>query len=238
MINTACVSRWALRFSGVSLAVVCLAAGAGGVRPGRVRRARAPATGQPRRTTTRARRSRRDPKPRRTRGTRRRSRSGRTPRPRAGRRRRPPAGAHNRPVVSVSGSRTHASTVQRDAGPAGPPPKPASQNQVEALIRRSTDSVDFFELVDDMLDEVARQVSLVDPNLLSPMAIRLVRLSANLRPEFARTLEARLMARLVQSTRGQGQHLRRVRGAAVARRERRLGRHAGRRQARGPAPAG
>jgi hypothetical protein len=105
------------------------------------------------------------------------------------------------PVVSVSGSPTRASTVQREPGPAaGPPPKPASQNQVESLIRRSTDSIDFFELVDDMLDEVARQVSLVDPNLLSPLSIRLVRLSANLRPEFARTLEARLIARLVQST--------------------------------------
>jgi hypothetical protein len=106
----------------------------------------------------------------------------------------------SRPVVSVSGSPTRASTVQRDAPPAGPPPKPASQNQIETLIKRSTDSVDFFELVDDMLDETARQISLVDPNLLSPMAVRLVRLSSNLRPEFARTLESRLIARLVQST--------------------------------------
>jgi hypothetical protein len=105
---------------------------------------------------------------------------------------------HDRPVVSVSGSRPRASTVQRE-----PPAKaaaPMSQSQMEQIIRRSTDQVDFFELVDDMLDEVARQISLADPNLLSPMAIRLVRLSANLRPEFARTLEARLIARLVQAT--------------------------------------
>jgi hypothetical protein len=111
-----------------------------------------------------------------------------------------PASDYDRPVVSVSGSRPRASTMQSEWGPVSAAPRPASPSQVEQIIRRSSDSVDFFELVDDMLDEVARQVSLVDPNLLSPMAVRLVRLSANLRPEFARTLEARLIARLVQST--------------------------------------
>ncbi len=113
----------------------------------------------------------------------------------------PPADG-SRPVVSVSSSRTRTSTVQREPAPGSraAAPTPASPSQVEQIIRRSTDTVDFFELVDDMLDEVARQISLADPNLLSPMAIRLVRLSANLRPEFARTLEARLTARLVQST--------------------------------------
>ncbi len=112
----------------------------------------------------------------------------------------PPERPGERPVVSVSGSRTRTSTVAPQGAPPAPAPRVANPSQMEQLIRRSTDSVDFFELVDDMLDETARQVGLVDPNLLSPMAIRLVRLSANLRPEFARTLEARLMARLVQST--------------------------------------
>lgn len=110
-----------------------------------------------------------------------------------------PTAPGDRPVVSVSGSRTRGSTMQQDVAP-GRAPAPASQNQVMQLVRRSTDTVDFFELVDDMLDEVARQISLVDPNLLSPMSIRQVRLSANLRPEFAHTLQARLVARLVQST--------------------------------------
>lgn len=120
--------------------------------------------------------------------------------------RRPPVAApvpivdHDRPVVSVSGSRTRASTVAPQGAQPAPAPRVASPTQIEQLVRRSNDGVDFFELVDDMLDEIARQVSLMDPNLLSPMGIRLVRLSANLRPEFARTLEARLTARLVQST--------------------------------------
>ena len=68
------------------------------------------------------------------------------------------------------------------------------------MIAALTRAVDFFELVDDIIDEVARQLAREDPNLISPIAIRLVRLSANIRPEFARTLEARLMARLVNST--------------------------------------
>src|SRR5215471_9228462 len=51
-----------------------------------------------------------------------------------------------------------------------------------------------------MLDEIAHQIGREDPNLLSPMAIRAVRLSANLRPEFARTLEARLVARVVNGS--------------------------------------
>jgi hypothetical protein len=105
----------------------------------------------------------------------------------------PPRGP--RPVTSVSGSQ-----VRMPAPPPAAPPKPASPSQVEELIRRSNDSVDFFELVDDMIDEMTRRIGQEDPNLMSPLAIRLVRVSPNLRPEFARTLEARLVARLVNAT--------------------------------------
>jgi hypothetical protein len=102
-----------------------------------------------------------------------------------------------RPVTSVSNS---AAGVVRVPAPPPAPPKPASPTQVEELIRRSTDNIDFFELVDDILDEIALQIGKQDPNLLSPMAIRLVRVSANMRPEFAHTLEARLTARLLNAT--------------------------------------
>ena len=108
-----------------------------------------------------------------------------------------PAPTASKPVVSVGSGRTNATAVQTNPEV---PPKPATPNQIEQLVQRSTSSIDFFELVDDILDEIARQLSLQDPNLLSPMAVRLVRLSANLQPEFARTLEARLVARLVNST--------------------------------------
>jgi len=76
----------------------------------------------------------------------------------------------------------------------------ASPGQIEQLVQRSHDSIDFFELVDDIMDEIARQLSLQDPNIVGPMAIKLVRLSSNLRPEFARTLESRLTARLMNAT--------------------------------------
>jgi hypothetical protein len=102
------------------------------------------------------------------------------------------------PVTSFSGTPTSSARVQPEPPPAAP--KPASPSQVEELIRRSTDSIDFFELVDDILDEIARRLALEDPNLISPMAIRLVRVSANMRPEFAHPLEARLIARLVNAT--------------------------------------
>ena len=96
---------------------------------------------------------------------------------------------------SVSSSRAAASRVQTE--PAVGPKPTASPGQVEQLVQRSNTAIDFFELVDDILDEITRQIGREDPALLSPMAIRLVRLSSNIRPEFARTLEARLVARLV-----------------------------------------
>jgi hypothetical protein len=113
----------------------------------------------------------------------------------------PPVRAPSRgpaPVTSTSGTATGAARVQAEPPP--PPPKPASPSQMEELIQRSNDNIDFFELVDDIIDEIARKLALEDPNLLSPMAIRLVRVSANLRPEFAHTLEARLTARLLNAT--------------------------------------
>jgi hypothetical protein len=78
-------------------------------------------------------------------------------------------------------------------GPLGP-------GQIEQLIQRSQGTIDFFEMVDDIMDEVARQLGREDPNLMSPMAIKLVRVSSNMRPEFARTLETRLIARVTTST--------------------------------------
>src|SRR3954470_2955482 len=102
------------------------------------------------------------------------------------------------PVLSSSGPSTGAARVATE--PAASRPKPATPSQMEELIRRSSDNIDFFELVDDIIDEIARKLALEDPNLLSPMAIRLVRVSANLRPEFAHTLEARLTARLLNAT--------------------------------------
>jgi hypothetical protein len=103
-----------------------------------------------------------------------------------------------RPTVYESASNPgSAGRVQAE-----PPAKPrvVSPSQVEQLVQRSQESIDFFEMVDDIMDEIARQMSREDPKLFSPLAVKLVRLSSNLRPEFARTLETRLIARVTQST--------------------------------------
>jgi hypothetical protein len=79
----------------------------------------------------------------------------------------------------------------------GPAPE---KSNTEELIRKARTNVDFYELVDELLDEVVYQLSKQDAMALSPLAIRMVRLSPDLRPEFAATLEARLLARIGKNT--------------------------------------
>ncbi|HEY7373644.1 MAG TPA: hypothetical protein VIF57_15895 [Polyangia bacterium] len=103
-----------------------------------------------------------------------------------------------RPTVYESASNPGtAARVQVDPQPKA---RVAPPSQVEQLVQRSQETIDFFELVDDIMDEIARQLSREDARLMSPMAIKQVRLSSNLRPEFANTLETRMIARLTQST--------------------------------------
>jgi hypothetical protein len=109
-----------------------------------------------------------------------------------------PGNAKRPTMVEAASSTSGAGRVQVES-PATRERK-ASPGQVEQLIQRSQGSIDFFELVDDIMDEIARQLGREDAALLSPMAIKLVRLSSNLRPEFARTLETRLIARLSNAT--------------------------------------
>jgi hypothetical protein len=78
--------------------------------------------------------------------------------------------------------------------------KPAKSGLTEELIKRSQGDVSFYELVDEMLDEIAYQLGKQDALTLSPLAIRLVRLSPDLDPEFAATLQARLLARITNTT--------------------------------------
>lgn len=120
---------------------------------------------------------------------------------------RPPVdqyGADGRPVSSrpptVMEAASSPGTVSRVQVEPPAAPRRVSPGQVEQLVQRSQETIDFFELVDDIMDEIARQLAREDPKLVSPMAIKMVRLSANLRPEFAGTLQTRLIARLTQST--------------------------------------
>ena len=77
---------------------------------------------------------------------------------------------------------------------------PAPRSNTEELIQGARSNVNFYELIDEMLDEIAYELSKQDAVAMSPLSIRLVRLSPDIRPEFASTLEARLLARVSQAT--------------------------------------
>jgi hypothetical protein len=100
---------------------------------------------------------------------------------------------------------------QSDAVPAPPPvasiaraalpaPKRVSEGSVADLITRSEDDVPVTQLIDELLDELVYQLGKEDARTLSPMAVRWVKLSPNLRADLAQSIETRLSARLVKST--------------------------------------
>jgi hypothetical protein len=102
------------------------------------------------------------------------------------------------PAVRVESPDSSVAAAKRAAAN-GPQPSSTKLN-TEDLIRKSRTNVNFYELVDEILDEIAYQLSKQDAMAMSPLAIRMVRLSPDLRPEFAGTLEARLLARISQVT--------------------------------------
>jgi hypothetical protein len=102
------------------------------------------------------------------------------------------------PAVRVESPDSSSAAAKRAAAN-GPQPSSNKLN-TEDLIRKARTNVNFYELVDEILDEIAYQLSKQDAMAMSPLAIRLVRLSPDLRPEFAGTLEARLLARISQVT--------------------------------------
>jgi hypothetical protein len=102
------------------------------------------------------------------------------------------------PSVRVESPDSSAAAARRNNGN-GPQPS-SNKINTEELIRKSRPNVNFYELVDEMLDEITYQLSKQDAIALSPLAIRLVRLSPDMRPEFAGTLQARLLARISQVT--------------------------------------
>ena len=87
-----------------------------------------------------------------------------------------PAAGTKRPTVVEAASSTSASGKVQVETPATRQ-RVASPGQIEQLVQRSQGSIDFFELVDDIMDEIARQLAREDPNMVSPMAIKLIRLS-------------------------------------------------------------
>src|SRR5262249_46387826 len=67
-----------------------------------------------------------------------------------------PNGPRPPTVYESASSPGSAARVQVDPTPR---PRVAPPSQVEQLIQRSQETIDFFELVDDIMDEIARQLS-------------------------------------------------------------------------------
>jgi len=111
-----------------------------------------------------------------------------------------PADGKARPTVIEAASSQSAAGRAPNEPPVSRRPAAPVPSHIEELIQRSQGTIDFYELVDDILDEIARQLAREDPNLVSPMAIKFVRLSPNLSPEFGGTLQSRLVARLTNAT--------------------------------------
>lgn len=79
------------------------------------------------------------------------------------------------------------------------PPSPGAVSMAEVLTR-SQDGVSVSVLVDELLDELAYQMSKEDARPLSAMAVRSVKVSPNLRADLALSAETRLQARLAKIT--------------------------------------
>ncbi len=72
------------------------------------------------------------------------------------------------------------------------------RDPIEELLLRSQKGVTLSTLLDELLDELAHQLAKEDAKPFSPIAIRLVHLSPNLRPSMAQSVEARLVARMAK----------------------------------------
>jgi hypothetical protein len=104
-----------------------------------------------------------------------------------------------------------AATRRADALPAPPPiasvrqasiatPRRAPSDPVSELLRRSEDDVPVTVMIEELVDELIHQLAREDARSLSPLAIRWVKVSPNLRADLAESLEARLSARIAKST--------------------------------------
>lgn len=78
--------------------------------------------------------------------------------------------------------------------------KARNDTAVDEVILRGANTIAISTLVDEAVDELVHDLRKLDENLVSPVAIRTVTVSSNLKAAFAQDLEARLVAALSQST--------------------------------------
>lgn len=96
--------------------------------------------------------------------------------------------------------------AQEPAKVDAPPPtadsivkKPLRQ-ELEELLVRGADPVPIHELVEETIDDLVEDLGKLDAAQISPMAVRSVQVSPNLKASFAREFEARVTAAMAQGT--------------------------------------
>lgn len=85
------------------------------------------------------------------------------------------------------------------------PSKEAQENKslrgrIDELLVRGAEPVAIMELVEDTVDDLVADLAKLDAAQLSPLAVRSIELSPNLKSGFARHLEARVVAAVAQGT--------------------------------------
>jgi len=88
------------------------------------------------------------------------------------------------------------------ASVAAPPPlsRESQMTSLEKMMLRSDSAVSLNTVIDELLDELVAKLAKQDSHLISPMAIRWIKISPLLRADLAQSIDTRLTARLVEKT--------------------------------------
>jgi hypothetical protein len=88
------------------------------------------------------------------------------------------------------------------ASVASPPPmsRESQLTSLEKMMLRSDSAVSLNTVIDELLDELVAKLAKQDSRLISPMAIRWIKISPLLRADLAQSIDTRLTARLVEKT--------------------------------------
>jgi hypothetical protein len=76
----------------------------------------------------------------------------------------------------------------------------AEMTSLEKMMLRSEGSVSLTTVIDELLDELVAKMSKQDAHLMSPLAIRWIKISPLLRADLAQSIDTRLTARLAEHT--------------------------------------
>ena len=76
----------------------------------------------------------------------------------------------------------------------------AELSSLEKMMLRSQGSVSLDTVLDELLDELTAKIAKQDAHMISPLAVRWIKISPLLRPDIAQAIDTRLTARLAEHT--------------------------------------